>query len=133
MFGHLAHASQGNNNPQIVALRRQSCTATTAGPQVGTARFSLDDQGGGNVNPNGVEINISLTSGLPRSTYSVSVLGNPCQVLLANGTLKTDDRGRGDLGMHILGNLIPPGTSLRVQLAAPANADVITSDPANPC
>lgn len=128
-LGHLAHASQGNNNPQTVALRRQSCTAATTGPQVGTARFAFDDQGG---NPGGLEIDIALAAGLPRTTYSVSVLSNPCQVLVSGGTLQTDDRGRGDLSLHVPGAVVPPGANLRVQLVAPANADVLTSDLAGP-
>lgn len=139
-FGHSARAANGTRNLQTVALHRQDCTATTVGPLAGTARFSLDDQGGENVNPNGIEIDVSLTAGLPRSSYSVFVLSNPCQVLVRAGTLKTDDRGRGDLSVHVLGSLVPAGASLRVQVVAPADAavpgpgpfaDVLTSDPTN--
>ena len=96
------------------------------GPLVGTARFSLDDQGG---IPGGFEIDVALTAGLPRSNYSVFVLATPCQVLASGGTLKTDDRGRGDLSVHVAGTVVPQGTSLRVQVVALAGADVLTSDP----
>lgn len=135
-FGPSAHASGGIRNLQTVALRRQDCT-TTAGPAVGTARFSLDDQGG---IPGGVEIDVALTAGLARSTYSVFVLATPCQVLAQAGMLKTDDRGRGDLSVHVSGTILPAGASLRVQVVSPSTApvpgpgpfvDVLTSDPAS--
>lgn len=126
-LGQPAHASGGNNDLQTVALHRQDCTQTNMGPTVGTARFSLDDQGG---NPGGVEIDISVTAGLPRSNYSVSVLVDPCQTLAQEGTLKTDDSGRGDLEFHVPGSLVPSGASLRVQLVAPS--DLMTSDPTTP-
>jgi hypothetical protein len=50
-------------------------------------------------------------------------------VLFSGGTLTTDDRGRGDLSVHVPASVVPPGASLRVQLVAPADADIITSDP----
>ncbi|HXT35400.1 MAG TPA: hypothetical protein VN837_07460 [Chloroflexota bacterium] len=111
---------------QTVALHRENCTATNGGTMVGTARFSPDDQGG---NPGGLEIDVSLTAGLPRSSYSVAVLGTPCQVLFQGGTLTTDDRGRGDLSVHVPSTVVPAGASLRVQVVDPVTADVITSDP----
>jgi hypothetical protein len=125
----IVRASGGNNAIQTVALHRQSCTTTTMGPVVGTARFSTDDQGGEQVNPNGIEIRISVTAGMPRSSYSALVLGNSCQVLFRGGTLNTDDSGRGDLEFHVLGSVVPPGTRVRVQLVT--STDVITSDPAS--
>jgi hypothetical protein len=124
--GHTVRASNGTRTVLTVALRRQSCTATNAGAAVGAARFSPDDQGG---NPGGLEIDVSLTAGLPRASYSVSVLGDPCQLLFSGGTLATDDSGRGDLSVHVPSTAVPPGASLRVQVAAPAAAEVITSDP----
>jgi hypothetical protein len=124
--GQIAHAFGGSNIVQTVALHRQDCTTTAAGPVLGTAGFSLDDQGGGNANPDGLEIHTSLTAGSPRTAYSVSVVGSACQVLVTGGTLTTDDRGRGDLDFHVLGSVVPPGTSVRIQLLAPA--DGITSD-----
>ena len=123
--GHIAHAANGGHTTQTVALRREDCT-TNGGATVGTARFALSDQGG---QPGGLEIDVALTAGLPRSSYSVSVLGTPCQMLFSGGTLTTDDRGRGDLSVHVPANVVPAGTSLRVQVVAPANADVLTSDP----
>ena len=125
--GYIAHASGGNNSVQTVALHRQDCTATTVGATAGTARFSLDDQGGGNVNPNGIEIRASVTSGVPRTSYGVYVVDAACQILASGGTLTTDDSGRGDLGFHVLGSVVPPGTNVRVELVAPG--DVLTSDP----
>jgi hypothetical protein len=124
--GGIARASGGINSVQTVALNRQACTAPTAGPMVGTARFSLDDQGGGNVNPNGIEIRASVTAGQARTSYGVYVVDVACQVLATGGTLVTDDSGRGDLGFHVLGSVVPPGTNVRVELVAPA--DVLTSD-----
>lgn len=125
--GRIAHASGGNNGVQTVALHRQGCAATNAGLIMGTARFSLDDQGGGNVNPNGIEIRASVTAGLPRTSYTVDVMGSACQVLTSGGTLTTDDGGRGDLDFHVLGSVVPPGTTVLVQLQA--SLDVLTSDP----
>jgi hypothetical protein len=93
---------------------------------VGTARFSLDDQGGGNVNPNGIEIRASVTDGMPRTSYGVYVVNSACQLLVGGGTLATDDSGRGDLDFHVLGSVVPPGTTVRVQLLAAE--DAITSD-----
>lgn len=136
--GPVARASNGTRDLQTVALRRQDCAATSAGSIVGTARFSLDDQGGENVNPGGREIDVALTAGLPRSSYGVYVLGGSCQVLVHAGTLTTDDSGRGDLSVHVLGSVVPPDGILRVQVVAPADAvvpgtgpftDVLTSDP----
>ena len=123
-FGQTAHASGGNATAQTVAVYRESCTAAAPGVAVGTARFSLDDQGG---NPGGMEIRTGLTGGLPRTSYTVYLLANPCQVLSGVGTLTTDDSGRGDLDVHVAGSLLPPGAALRIQLVAPA--DVLTSDP----
>lgn len=57
------------------------------------------------------------------------MLGTSCQVLFTGGTLTTDDSGRGDLSVHVPANIVPTGASMRVQVVAPANADVITSDP----
>lgn len=125
-IGHIAQASGGNNTAETVALHRQACAATTAGPTVGTARISLDDQGGGNVNPNGIEILASVTAGMPRTSYNVEVVGAACQVLVSGGTLTTDDSGRGDFEFHVLGSVVPPGTNVRVQLLA--STDAITSD-----
>jgi hypothetical protein len=125
-MGHVALASGGINNVQTVALHRQICTTTTVGPLTGTARFSLDDQGGGNVNPNGIEIRASVTAGLPRASYGVYVVDAACQVLVSGGTLTTDDSGRGDVEFHVLGSVVPPGTNVRVLLVAPA--DTLTSD-----
>jgi hypothetical protein len=125
--GGIAHASGGNNLVQTVALHRQACTASAAGPVAGTARFSLDDQGGGSVNPNGIEIRVGVTAGQKRSSYSVYVVDAACQVLAAGGTLVTDDSGRGDLEFHVLGTVVPPGTYVRVELTAPG--DALTSDP----
>jgi hypothetical protein len=125
--GGIARASGGINSVQTVALHRQVCTASVAGQAVGTARFSLDDQGGGSVNPNGIEIRASVTAGQPRTSYGVDVVDAACQVLAAGGTLVTDDSGRGDLGFHVLGSLVPPGTNVRVELIA--SADALTSDP----
>jgi hypothetical protein len=130
-FGHIARASGGINDVQTVAVHRQACTATSAGPVVGSARFSLDDQGGGNVNPNGIEIRASLTAGTPRASYSVYVVGSACQILVRGGTLTTDDSGRGDFEFHVLGSTVPPGTTVRVQLTTPStgpSTDVLTSD-----
>jgi hypothetical protein len=93
---------------------------------VGTARFSLDDQGGGNVNPNGLEIRVSVTAGMLRASYDVDVVNAACQVLVRVGTLTTDDSGRGDFEFHVLGSVVPPGTSVRVLLLA--STDIITSD-----
>jgi hypothetical protein len=124
--GHIARASGGNNSAQTVALHRQNCAATNAGPTVGTARFSLDDQGGENVNPNGIEILASVTAGMPRTSYGVEVVDAACQPLASGGTLTTDDSGRGDLEFHVLGSVVPPGTNVRVQLLA--STDAITSD-----
>ena len=127
LTGGIARASGGNNLVQTVALRRQACTASTVGPLTGTVRFSLDDQGGGNVNPNGIEIRASVTAGEPRTSYGVYVVGADCAVLTAGGTLVTDDSGRGDLGFHVLGAAVSPGTAVRVELIA--STDVLTSDP----
>jgi hypothetical protein len=133
---HVTRASGGNDDIQTVSLQRQGCPANT-GTAVGTARFSLDDQGGGNVNPNGVEIDLSVNAGMPRTAYTALILGSSCQVLVDGGTLTTDDRGRGDLGFHVPGTSLPPGTSVRAQLVAPSSAapsnsgsftDVLTSD-----
>lgn len=124
--GAIARASGGINSVQTVALHRQGCAASTVGSVVGSARFSLDDQGGGNVNPNGIEVRASVTAGQPRTDYGVYVVDGTCQVLAAGGTLITDDSGRGDLGFHVLGSVVPPGTTVRVQLVSPA--DVLTSD-----
>lgn len=124
-----AHAFGGNNSTQTVPLHRQGCAATAEGITAGTAGLSLDDQGGGNTNPNGLEIHVAVTAGASRTTYTVSVVGSACQVLVTGGTLTTDDSGRGDLDFHVLGSVVPPGTSVRVQLLAPA--DVITSDLTN--
>ncbi len=124
--GPIAHASGGNNDLQTVAVHRQNCTTASAGATVGTARFSLDDQGGGNVNPNGIEIRASLTAGVPRTSYAVTVVDAACQTLASGGTLATDDRGRGDQEFHVLGSTVPPGTSVRVQLVA--TGDTLTSD-----
>lgn len=121
--GHAALASGGNATSQTVNVDRATCTSTASGPAIGTARFSLDDQGG---NPGGIEIRTAITAGLPRASYGVSVLASPCQVLTTVGTLNTDDSGRGDLDVHVAGNLLPAGTDLRVQLVAPG--DVLTSD-----
>jgi hypothetical protein len=125
--GGIARASGGINSVQTVALHRQACTASTAGPTVGSVRFSLDDQGGGNVNPNGIEIRVSVTAGQPRTSYGVYVVDAACQVLATGGTLVTDDSGRGDLEFHVLGSVVPPGTNTRVELIA--STDVLTSDP----
>jgi hypothetical protein len=127
--GHIAWASGGNNAIQYVGLHRQDCSMTGTGPEVGTARFSLDDQGGEAINPNGIEIRTAVTSGLARSTYSLSLLSSSCGVVATIGTLKTDDSGRGDLDVHVPGSMVPSGGGLRVQLVAPSNADIITSDP----
>lgn len=121
--GQIVRAS-GNATAQTVTVYRQACTAANSGLAVGTARFSLDDQGG---NPGGVEIRTDLTGGLRRTSYSVSVLASPCQVLIGVGTLTTDDSGRGDLDVHVAGSLLPAGAALRVQVMAPG--DVLTSDP----
>jgi hypothetical protein len=121
----VAHASGGFNNPQTVALHRQSCSQTNVGAAVGTARFALDDQGG---NAGGLEIRTGVTAGAPRTTYAEYILDNACNVLVNAGTLKTDDSGRGDLDVHVAASAFPAGASLRVQLVA--SADVITSDPA---
>ena len=126
--GHIARAANGGHTTQTVALRREDCT-TNGGTTVGTARFAASDQGG---QPGGLEIDVSLTAGLPRSSYIVSVLSTPCQVLFNGGTLATDDRGRGDLSVHVPANVVPAGASLRVQVVAAADADVITSDPTSP-
>jgi hypothetical protein len=125
-WGQVAHASGGFNSVQTVAVHRQACTATTTGPLAGTARFSLDDQGGGNVNPNGIEIRASVTAGLPRVSYEVDVVDAACQVLDRGGTLTTDDSGRGDFEFHVLGSVVPPGANVRVLLVA--SADILTSD-----
>jgi hypothetical protein len=122
-FGGIVHASGGSATGQTVNVYRQACTATASGAAVGTARFAADDQGG---NPGGLEIRTGLTAGLPRTSYTVSVL-NACQVLATVGTLQTDDSGRGDLDVHVAGSLLPAGATLRVQLIAPT--DVLTSDP----
>jgi hypothetical protein len=127
LTGGIARASGGNNLVQTVALYRQACAASVAGPMVGSARFSLDDQGGGNVNPNGVEIRASVTAGQPRTSYSVNVVGAACQVLAIGGTLRTDDSGRGDLEFHVLGTVVPPGINVRVELSA--SGDALISDP----
>jgi hypothetical protein len=124
--GGIARASGGINSVQTVALHQQACTASTVGATVGTVRFTLDDQGGGNVNPNGIEIRASVTAGQPRTSYGMYVVGVTCQVLAAGGTLVTDDSGRGDLGFHVLGSVVPPGTNVRVELIA--SADALTSD-----
>ena len=124
--GGIARASGGNNLVQTVPLYRQACTASTVGPLTGTARFSLDDQGGGNVNPNGIELRVSVTAGQPRTSYGVYVVDSTCSVLAAGGTLATDDQGRGDLGFHVLGTTVPPGTEVRVELIAAT--DTLTSD-----
>ena len=121
---HRAHASGGTATAQTVAVYRQSCGSTGQGSVIGTARFSPDDQGG---NPGGLEIRTGLTSGLPRTAYTVSLLAGPCQTLTTLGTLTTDDSGRGDLDAHVAASLLPPGTQLRVQLIAPN--DTLTSDP----
>jgi len=137
-FGHVARASGGVNNPQTVALHRQSCAQANVGPLLGSARFSLDDQGGGTVNPGGMEIRTAVTAGMPRTSYGEYILDDSCNVLVHAGTLKTDDSGRGDLDVHVLGSSLPSGAALRVQLVAPENAavpgpgpftDVLTSDP----
>src|SRR5947209_12152192 len=94
-FEHIAQASGGNNAIQTVALHRQGCPASGAGTTVGTARFSLDDQGGEQVNPNGIEIRTAVTASLPRTSYSVSLLNGACAVLSNLGVLNTDDSGRG--------------------------------------
>ena len=124
---HVAHAFGGSTIVQTAALYRQGCTTTAAGPTVGTVGFSLDDQGGGSANPNGIEIHVSVTAGSPRTAYTVDVVGSACQIFVGGDTLTTDDRGRGDLDFHVLGSTVPPGTSVRIQLLAPG--DVITSDP----
>jgi hypothetical protein len=125
-WGQTAHASGGFNSVQTVAIHRQACTATTTGQAIGTARFSLDDQGGGNVNPYGIEIRASLTAGMPRMGYEVDVVDAACQVLDRGGTLTTDDSGRGDFEFHVLGSVVPPGTDVRVLVIA--SADILTSD-----
>jgi hypothetical protein len=107
-------------------MYREDCTANAAGLTVGTARFSLDDQGG---NPGGIEVRTGITAGLPRASYSLFLLANPCQVLTNLGTLRTDDSGRGDLDVHVEASLLPPGAALRVQAVAPGS--VLTSDPVN--
>jgi len=122
--GQIARASGGSATGQTVNVYRESCTATSPGAAVGTARFAPDDQGG---NPGGLEIRTGLTGGLPRTSYSVVVLVSPCRVLTRAGTLTTDDSGRGDLDVHVTGSLVPPGAALRVQLASPT--DTLTSDP----
>jgi hypothetical protein len=122
-IGHVAHASGGSSTALSVAVYRSSCTVGSAGPAVGTARFSVDDQGS---TPAGVEIRTGLTAGLPRTNYAVSVLAGACQFLAQVGTLTTDDSGRGDLDAHVAGRLLPPGAALRVQLVA--TSDMLTSD-----
>ncbi|HWE64320.1 MAG TPA: hypothetical protein VHB98_21625 [Chloroflexota bacterium] len=122
--GYLVRASGGTRTVQTVALRREAC-ATNGGTTVGTARVAPDDQGG---NPGGLEIDVSLTGGLPRTSYTVVVLGTSCQVLFQGGALKTDDSERGDLSVHVPGTVVQVGPSLRVQVSASAGADVITSD-----
>lgn len=118
----IAHASGGNATAQTVSVDRADCSSS--GPSVGTARFSLDDQGG---NPGGIEVRTAISTGLPRTNYSVSLLQSPCTVITVMGTLKTDDSGRGDLDVHVVGSLLSPGAALRVQLVAPG--DILTSDP----
>jgi hypothetical protein len=125
-WGQVAHASGGLNDVQTVALHQQACMATTTGPLAGSARFSLDDQGGGNVNPNGIEIRASVTAGMPRTSYEVDVVDAACHVLDLGGTLKTDDRGRGDFEFHVLGSVVPPDTNVRVLLTA--STDILISD-----
>lgn len=110
----IARASGGITSVQTVALHRQARTASIAGPTVGSVRFSLDDQGGGNVNPNGIEIRVGVTAGRPTTSYGAYVVDAACQVLATGGTLVTDDSGRGDLDFHVLGSLVPPGTNQRV-------------------
>jgi hypothetical protein len=122
--GPVVHAAGGNATAQTVNVYRAACPATTPGATVGTARFSLDDQGG---NPGGIEVRTGITAGLPRTSYSVSLLASPCQVIAGVGTLITDDSGRGDLDVHVAGSVLPAGAALRVQLVAPG--DVLTSDP----
>jgi hypothetical protein len=119
----VVRASGGNATAQTVNVYREACSAPTPGVTVGTARFSLDDQGG---NPGGIEVRTGVTAGLPRTSYSVSLLASPCQLVTAVGTLTTDDSGRGDLDVHVAGSLLPSGASFRVQLVAPG--DVLTSD-----
>jgi len=122
--GYFVRASGGTRTVQTVPLRRETC-ATNGGTMVGTARFAPDDQGG---NPGGLEIDVSLTAGLPRTTYNVTVLGTTCQVLFQGGALKTDDSERGDLSVHVPSTVVQAAPSLRMQVTAPAGADVITSD-----
>ena len=50
------------------------------------------------------------------------VVGAACQVLAAGGTLVTDDSGRGDLGFHVLGTAVSPGTNVQVELIASTDA-----------
>ena len=57
----------------------------------------------------------------------MSVVDAACQVLAVGGALVTDDSGRGDFQFHVLGTVVPPGTNVRVELIAPA--DALTSDP----
>jgi hypothetical protein len=124
---YVAHASGGTASAQTVAVYRQICPSGTLGTAVGTVRLSLDDQGGSAVNPYGLEIRVAVTAGEPRTSYSVDVLDSSCQVLDHGGTLSTDDSGRGDLDFHVLGSIIPPATTVRVQLLA--SVDTLTSDP----
>ena len=134
-FGHGVLASGGNNDVQTVALQRQSCGPANTGAIAGSARFSLDDQGGEKVNPNGIEIDISVTDGAARTAYNTFVLDNACQVLFVGESLHTDDRGRGDQEFHVPGSALPSGATLRVQLvtsAAGSTTDTITSDPTSP-
>lgn len=119
----VARASGGSATAQTVGVYRVSCGATSPGLAAGTARFSLDDQGG---NPGGIEVRTALTAGLPRTSYTVYLLASPCQVLTGVGTLTTDDSGRGDLDVHVAGSLLPAGAALRIQLVT--SGDVLTSD-----
>lgn len=117
------HAAGGNATAQTVTVYRASCSTTIQGSLAGTARFSLDDQGG---IPGGMEIRTGLTAGLPRTSYTLYLLANPCRVLTGLGTLTTDDSGRGDLDVHVAAGVVPSGTAVRIQ--AVASGDVLTSD-----
>lgn len=121
--GHIARASGGSSTGQTVGLYREGCTTSSA-LAVGTVRFAPDDQGG---IPGGLEIRTGVTAGLPRTTYAVSLLANPCGVITKLGTLTTDDSGRGDLDAHVAASLISSREVVRVQLVAPG--DTLTSDP----
>src|SRR5262249_25305177 len=118
------------NSNHKPALHDADCAhVATAVDVVGFAVLEMDGSGG-------LQIEVSVKHGMPRTEYKVYVLAAPCAIIFTDDILTTNKKGKGNTHVMVPAVSIPANAKIAVQLVSPPGAvpgtaavtDVITSD-----